>query len=79
VLAKSFSGALPSRAATMGARKSPGSYYTTRWPNRDCGPRQVRALIDFLKAEAKQRGLKPTSPLGSGISPNYRLVGPARR
>jgi DNA-binding transcriptional LysR family regulator len=39
----------------------------------------LRALIDFLKTEAKQRGLKPTSPLGSGIYPNYRLVGPARR
>jgi DNA-binding transcriptional LysR family regulator len=39
----------------------------------------LRALMDFLKTEAKQRGLKPTSPLGSGIYPNYRLVGPARR
>jgi len=39
----------------------------------------LRALIDFLKTETRRRGLKPTSPLGSGVYPNYRLVGPARR
>jgi len=39
----------------------------------------LRALIDFLKTETKRRGLTPASPLGSGIYPNYRLVGPARR
>lgn len=39
----------------------------------------LRALIDFLKTETRRRGLKPTSPLGSGVHPNYRLVGPARR
>ena len=39
----------------------------------------LRALIDFLKTETRRRGLKPTSPLGSGVYPKYRLVGPARR
>jgi DNA-binding transcriptional LysR family regulator len=39
----------------------------------------LRALIHFLKTETKRRGLSPASPLGSGIYPNYRLVGPARR
>jgi len=39
----------------------------------------LRALIDFLKIETKRRGLAPACPLGSGIYPNYRLVGPARR
>ena len=39
----------------------------------------LRALIDFLKTETRRRGLKPTSPLKSGVYPNYRLVGPARR
>ena len=37
------------------------------------------ALIDFLKTETKRRGLRPTSPLGSRVYPNYRLVGRARR
>jgi len=39
----------------------------------------LRALIGFLKTETRRRGLKPTSPLKSGVYPNYRLVGPARR
>jgi DNA-binding transcriptional LysR family regulator len=39
----------------------------------------LRALRDFLKTETRRRGLKPTSPLGSGVYPNYRLVGLARR
>jgi DNA-binding transcriptional LysR family regulator len=39
----------------------------------------LRTLIDFLKTETRRRGLKPTSPLGSGVYPKYRLVGPARR
>lgn len=39
----------------------------------------LRALIEFLKTETKRRGIRPTSPLGSRVYPNYRLVGPARR
>jgi DNA-binding transcriptional LysR family regulator len=39
----------------------------------------LRALIDFLKIETERRGLAPASPLGSGVYPNYRLVGPTRR
>ena len=34
----------------------------------------LRALINFLKTETRRRGLKPTSPLKSGVYPNYRLA-----
>lgn len=39
----------------------------------------LRALIDFLKAESKERGISPTAPPNTGIAPNYLLVTKSRR
>jgi DNA-binding transcriptional LysR family regulator len=39
----------------------------------------LRALIDFLKAETRRRGLSPAAAPRSSVYPNYRLVGSARR
>lgn len=39
----------------------------------------LRALIAFLKAEAKRRGLSPSALPRSNVYPNYRLVGRSKR
>jgi DNA-binding transcriptional LysR family regulator len=39
----------------------------------------LQALIAFVKAETKRRGLAPSAPPHAGVHPNYRLVGAARR
>jgi len=39
----------------------------------------LRALIDFLKAEAKRRGVEPSTAPGGKVHPHYRLVGKTRR
>ena len=50
-------------------------YYSSR--RQLTGP--LQALISFLKAETKRRGLSPSTPPSPGIYPNYRLVGAKRR
>ena len=39
----------------------------------------LRALIDFLKAESKKRGILPMAPPNTGIAPNYFLVTASRK
>ena len=39
----------------------------------------LRALIDFLKDEAKRRGVKPSSAPSGSVHPSYRLVGKGHR
>ncbi len=39
----------------------------------------LRALISFLKTEAKRSGLSPSTLPRSSVHPNYRLVGTTRR
>jgi DNA-binding transcriptional LysR family regulator len=50
-------------------------YHSTR--RQVSGP--LRALISFLKSEAKRRGLSPSTLPRSSVHPNYRLVGTAKR
>ncbi|MGN6570778.1 MAG: LysR family transcriptional regulator [Pseudolabrys sp.] len=39
----------------------------------------LQAFIDFVKQEAKRRGVAPAAPPRAGVRPNYRLVGASRR
>jgi DNA-binding transcriptional LysR family regulator len=50
-------------------------YYSSR--RRTTAP--LQAFIAFVKDEAKQRGVAPSTPPRAGVRPNYRLVGAARR
>jgi DNA-binding transcriptional LysR family regulator len=39
----------------------------------------LQAFITFVKDEARRRGVAPSAPPRTGVRPNYRLVGTARR
>lgn len=49
------------------------------YPNRRQMTAPLRALVEFLKAESKRRGIDPSAKPRTSAYPNHRLVGKARR